>query len=45
MAMRPRGTIIGAVIFGALALTTPQALHADPAPLQRYIGVGLQGVR
>jgi branched-chain amino acid transport system ATP-binding protein len=27
------------------ALTTPAALHADPAPLQRYIGVGLQGVR
>ncbi len=24
------------------ATTTPQALHADPAPLQRYIGVGLQ---
>ncbi len=23
---------------------TPEALHADPAPLQRYIGVGLQGV-
>ncbi len=25
------------------ATTTPAALHADPAPLQRYIGVGLQG--
>ena len=24
------------------ATTTPAALHADPAPLQRYIGVGLQ---
>ncbi len=24
------------------ATTTPEALHADPAPLQRYIGVGLQ---
>ncbi len=24
------------------AITTPGALHADPAPLQRYIGVGLQ---
>jgi branched-chain amino acid transport system ATP-binding protein len=24
------------------ATTTPDALHADPAPLQRYIGVGLQ---
>lgn len=30
---------------GIQALTTPEALHADPAPLQRYIGVGLQGVR
>jgi branched-chain amino acid transport system ATP-binding protein len=26
------------------ATATPEALHADPAPLQRYIGVGLQGV-
>jgi len=26
------------------AITTPEALHADPAPLQRYIGVGLQAV-
>lgn len=26
------------------ATTTPAALHADPAPLQRYIGVGLPGV-
>jgi branched-chain amino acid transport system ATP-binding protein len=26
------------------ASATPEALHADPAPLQRYIGVGLQGV-
>jgi branched-chain amino acid transport system ATP-binding protein len=25
------------------ATTTPEALHADSAPLQRYIGVGLQG--
>ncbi len=24
------------------AITTPEALHADPAPLQRYIGVGLR---
>ncbi len=24
------------------ATTTPEALHADPAPLQRYIGVGLR---
>ncbi len=24
------------------ATATPEALHADPAPLQRYIGVGLQ---
>ncbi len=29
---------------GIQAITTPEALHADPAPLQRYIGVGLQGV-
>ena len=27
------------------ATTTPEALHADPTPLQRYIGVGLQGVK
>ena len=26
------------------ATTTPEALHADPTPLQRYIGVGLQRV-
>ena len=26
------------------AIATPEALHADPAPLQRYIGVGLQSV-
>lgn len=29
---------------GIQATMTPEALHADPAPLQRYIGVGLQGV-
>ena len=32
----------GAFICAVAAeAATPEALHADPAPLQRYIGVGL----
>ena len=46
VAMRPGRMIFGAVMFVAAGLAAQAALAhtADRAPLQRYIGVGLQGV-